>query len=91
MLIVRTAAEADADVNAVYQEMVDERLASMDRHARRMYDDGHLRAGVSVEEARDVMWTFCSPELYDLLVVQRGWSPERLGTWVGDAYIAALL
>ena len=71
--------------------MNEERLASMARHAQRLAQDGHLRPGVSTEFARDVLWTYCAPEVYDLLVQQRGWSPERLGAWVSDAYIAALL
>jgi hypothetical protein len=40
--------------------------------------DGHLRPGVSVDEARDLLWTYNSPELYELLVLQRGWSPQRV-------------
>jgi hypothetical protein len=44
-----------------------------------------------VEEARDLLWTCNSPETYDLLVLQRGWTPERYGRWVADSLIAALL
>jgi hypothetical protein len=33
----------------------------------------------------------CSPELYDLLVIRRGWSPDRFGRFVGHALTAALL
>ena len=31
------------------------------------------------------------PEVYELLVVQRGWTPERYGRWVADTLTAALL
>jgi hypothetical protein len=44
-----------------------------------------------VGEARHVLWTLNSVEIYDLLVLQRGWAPERYGRWVADALIAALL
>jgi hypothetical protein len=33
----------------------------------------------------------CSPELYELLVSQRGWSAEEYGRFVGQALTAALL
>jgi hypothetical protein len=46
---------------------------------------------VSVNEARDVLWTYNSAELYDLLVLHRGWSPKRYGRWIAEALIAALL
>jgi len=62
----------------------------MTRHAQRLSDDGHLRAGVSVAEARDVLWAYCSPDLYDLLVLRPGWTDQQLGGWIGEAYIAAL-
>jgi hypothetical protein len=37
------------------------------------------------------MWTYGSPDLYELLVTGRGWSPERYGRFVGQALVAALL
>ena len=36
-------------------------------------------------------WTCTSDELYDLLVVQRGWSLPRFARFLGDYMIAALL
>ena len=91
MLLVRTAAAGDPEAAAVWGQMVDERLARMTGHARGLADGGHLRPGVTVEEARDVLWLYSAPELYELLVVQRGWSPERFGAWVGETYVHALL
>jgi AcrR family transcriptional regulator len=93
MLLVRAAVDSDddAELAAVWEEMNAERLASMTIHAQRLFNDGHLRAGVTVEEARDVLWTYNAPEVYDLLVQRRGWDVERFGRWVGEMYIAALL
>jgi hypothetical protein len=44
-----------------------------------------------VDEARDLLWTYNSPELYELLVLRRGWTPQRYGRWLADALTAALL
>ena len=41
--------------------------------------------------ARDVLWTYNSAEVYDLLVLQRGWTPHRYGRWIAGALVAALL
>jgi hypothetical protein len=38
-----------------------------------------------------VLWSYSSPELYELLVLRRGWTPERYGNFIADAMIAALL
>jgi len=51
----------------------------------------HLRKGVTLEQARDVLWTCCAVELYELLVVHRGWSPKRDGEFAAAAAVAALL
>jgi AcrR family transcriptional regulator len=91
VLLVKAAAATDPDVAGVWQQMQDERLARMTGHAGQLADDGHLRPGVSVEEARDVLWLYNAPEVYDLMVLQRGWDPQRFGGWVGQAYVDALL
>lgn len=91
MLLVRTAAETDPDLAAAWERMLTERLDRMTGHARRFAAEGSLRADVSLEEARDVLWLYSAPEMYELLVRRRGWSPDRFGGWVGEAYIAALL
>jgi AcrR family transcriptional regulator len=91
MLLVRAAAQSDADLLAVGPQMLAERLDRMAGHARQLAAGGHLRAGVTVEEARDVLWLYNAPEVYELMVIRRQWSPRRFGDWVGAAYVAALL
>jgi AcrR family transcriptional regulator len=90
-LLIRSAAATDPDAAQVWQQMVQERLVGMTEFARHLHEGGHLRSGISVEDARDVLWTYNSVEMYDLLAVQRGWRPERYGRWIAQAMIAALL
>jgi AcrR family transcriptional regulator len=90
-LVIRDAAATDPEARTVWAELQAERLKGMTRFARALHDDGHLRAGISTNEARDVLWTYNSAELFQLLVLERGWSAERYGRWVADALIAALL
>jgi hypothetical protein len=63
----------------------------MTQFARALHQEGHLRPAVSVDEARDMLWSCSSPERYELLVVQRGWTSQRYGRWVADTLTAALL
>ena len=39
----------------------------------------------------DVLWSMNSPELYPLLVGQRGWDPDRYQRWLADAWQRLLL
>jgi AcrR family transcriptional regulator len=90
-LLVRAAGAGDPEVAAVWDQMSNERLVGTTAFARHLHEGKHLRDDVTLEEARDVLWTYNSVELYDLLVLQRGWTPERYGSWVGRALASALL
>jgi AcrR family transcriptional regulator len=90
-LLARAAAAIDPEAAGVWEQLQAERLAGMTLFARALDAEGHLRPGVSVEEARDLLWTCNSPESYDLLVLQRGWTPRRYGRWLADTLTAALL
>jgi AcrR family transcriptional regulator len=91
LLLLRTAAAADAEIAMLLQEVDQARLMRMERNARRLYDRGDLRENVTLEQARDVLWTYSSPELYELLVLRRGWTLEHYGHFIAEAMIAALL
>jgi AcrR family transcriptional regulator len=91
MLLIRAAATTDSEALALLDEMDADRLRRMTLNARRLHDARHLRAGVTVAQAADVLWTYSAPELYELLVVRRGWSPKKYGRFVADQMINALL
>jgi AcrR family transcriptional regulator len=91
MLLVRDAAVHDPDARAILDETDRERRNRMLQNARRLHEGGHLRSDVSVAHAADVLWTYSAPELYELLVVRRGWSIRRYAAFAVDAMIAALL
>ena len=90
-LVIRDAATTDPDARAVWAELQAERLAGMTIFATALHDRGHLRPDVTVDDARDTLWTYNSAELYQLLVIERGWTPHHYGRWVAAALTAALL
>jgi AcrR family transcriptional regulator len=90
-LLIRDAATSDTDAATVWERLQDERVQGMTLFAKHLHQDGHLAPGISVQEARDVLWTYNSAELFQLLVLQRGWSPRRYGTWIGRQLASALL
>ncbi|PZS18744.1 MAG: TetR/AcrR family transcriptional regulator [Pseudonocardiales bacterium] len=91
LLLLATAAESDPALAALRADLETARLARMTQVARALAGKTQLRAGRSVEQAADVMWAYSSPELYRLLVLTRGWSPERYGEFVGESLVDALL
>ncbi len=91
LLLIRDAAASDGGAAEIWSTTQQERLTGMTHFAHDLQHGRHLRAGVSEREARDVLWTYNSVEMWDLLVRQRGWSLRRYGRWVGRQLVAALL
>jgi AcrR family transcriptional regulator len=91
LLLLATAAETDQEAARLRAELDSSRLARMTRVATVLAGKVPLRADLSIHEAGQVMWTYSSPELYQLLVITCGWSPDRFGKFVGEALAAALL
>ena len=91
LLLVRDAAASDPELARLQEEMDAARLTRMTHNARTLLKGGHLRKGITLEAAADVLWTYSSPELYELLVIRRAWAVERYGRFIADAMIAALL
>jgi hypothetical protein len=62
----------------------------MTGNARRLHEAGHLRAGITIAHAADVLWTYSSHELYELLDIRRQMPLDRCARFVADAMTAAL-
>jgi len=88
-LLVRDAAATNDDANAVWRQLRREQLEAMTQFARDLDATGQLR--VPATTARDLLWTYHSLELYELLVLERGWSRKRYRAFLLDALVAALL
>ncbi|MFL6117616.1 MAG: hypothetical protein ACJ786_40630 [Catenulispora sp.] len=91
LLLVRDAAASDPELAQLQEEMDAARLTRMTHNAQTLWEGRHLRQAMTLDEAADVLWTYSSPELYELLVLRRGWSVQRYGEFIADAMIAALL
>jgi AcrR family transcriptional regulator len=91
LLLMRSAAATDADMAALVAATDQARLERMRDHARFLSERGHLRQGVTMEEAADVLWTCSSVELYELLVLRRGWPLPRYAQFLADYMIGMLL
>ena len=91
LALARDAAASDPEIAALLDEISASRHQRMTLNARGLANAGHLRPGIPISEAGDILWTYSSPELYELLVIHRGWPAQHYGHFVGQALIAALL
>jgi AcrR family transcriptional regulator len=89
-LALRDAASTEADAAAVWQEISERRAANMRRLVGALAGDG-LRAGLSVDEAADIIWATASSELFVLLTEERSWSLDKYESFLADTWRRLLL
>jgi len=84
--VIKLAGAVDAEIAARSARNEQERLGNMKTLARA------IRApGLTTAKAADVLFALTSNELYELLVLDRGWSPSRYEDWLEQQLRAALL
>lgn len=91
LLLIKSAASSDPQINGLLAEVDQQRLGRMEHNARTLHEQHHLQPGMTLDEARDILWTYSSPELFELLVGRRGWPVQRYGAFVTHQLISALL
>ena len=89
-ILIRDGRHGDRTLEAMWSRLQEERLTGMTMLGTHLLESGRLREGIQLAEVRDVLWTFVAVELYELLVVGRGWSLDRYAEWITSALIAAL-
>ena len=89
--VVRSAAPGDAEMAALWETINREYHANQEAVVRSLAERGALRDGLDVARATDILWTLNHPSTWQLLVVQRGWSPEEYERWTADSACAQLL
>jgi AcrR family transcriptional regulator len=87
--MIQQAAGAEPELTSLWREISDRRAANMRRFAADLAAVGALR--VDLGEAADIIWATNAPELYQLLVGQRGWSPDRYERFLVDTWRRLLL
>jgi AcrR family transcriptional regulator len=89
--ILVSAAASDRDAAALRDERVEHRSAGQKQIARALARGRALRPGIREKDAADVIHALMSPEVYQLLVVDRGWPPRRYERWLAQTLTDQLL
>jgi AcrR family transcriptional regulator len=89
--ILADAARSDQDAASLLAEMARQRHEGQRGIARSLARSGSLRPGLRERDAADIIHALASPEVYGLLVFDRGWSSERYEKWLRSILIDQLL
>ncbi len=82
--VIRGAASTDPDLAALRDRGKAARLAGQRELLRLVGGTTGLRPGLDLEVAADILYAVGSPETYQLLVVERGWSGAQFEAWYAE-------
>jgi AcrR family transcriptional regulator len=85
----RGAAAADPALAAVWKDYDQRRYADCTRMVEAFA--GHLRPGLTVESATDILYAVVSPAIMQMFIQDRGWSAGRFADWLVDSIDRLLL
>jgi AcrR family transcriptional regulator len=89
--VIRSAATADQDIAVLWERIQTEFHANQRVIVESLATKRALRPGLDVDRATDILWTLNHPNLWQLLVEGRGWTPEEFEAWFADTARAQLL
>ena len=89
LAIIQQAAPAEPELAALWHEIAERRAANMRLFVADLATVTPLR--LDPGEAADIVWATNAAELYQLLVGQRGWSPQQYERFLNDTWRRLLL
>jgi hypothetical protein len=89
--VIREAAPTDPEIDALWRRIQTEYRANQGAIVKQLAERNELRPGLDADRAADILWAINHPNTWQLLVGERGWTPEEYERWAGDAARAQLL
>lgn len=91
LMLLRDAAASDPQARSVLAEIDDARVVRMRDNARALIATGDVRPDLTLTDVTDVLFALSSAEMYELLVIRRGWTARRFARFQSEATAGALL
>jgi AcrR family transcriptional regulator len=89
--VIRSAALLDEDIAALWTRIETEFHGNQRVIVESLAAKKALKRGLDVDRATDILWTLNHPDVWQLLVRQRGWAPDEWERWFADTSSAQLL
>ena len=87
--IIQQAARDEPELAALWDQIAERRAANMRLFVADLAAVAPLR--LDPDQAADIVWATNAAEMYQLLVSQRGWSPQRYQDFLADTWRRLLL
>jgi AcrR family transcriptional regulator len=89
--VIHTAGPLDPDIAALWDRIQTDYHANQQVIVESLAEKKALRRALDVDRATDILWTINHPNVWQLLVGERGWTPEQYEQWTGGLACSELL
>src|SRR3954470_8425312 len=89
--VFRGAAPTEPDINELWERVQRDFYDNQRVIVESLAAKQALRSELDVDRATDILWTLNHPDLWQLLVLQRGWTPAEYERWFANTACAQLL
>lgn len=79
------------ELRKIEQEFEQIRYDMQEQRLVRLFGAGCARPGLSLDEARRILWMYTSRDVYRMLVSEGGWPAERYQDWLSQTLLDALV
>lgn len=91
MDILRGASVLAPEFKELEQEREKRRHARQGEYVKKLMRDKALVKGLTIEKARDILWSLTGRDLYRMLVIERAWSSDEYEKWLEKILVETLL
>jgi AcrR family transcriptional regulator len=89
--LLRGATAFSPALRKLEQEFEKIRLDMQEERVRLLFAQSKEKKGLGFDEARQILWMYTSRDVYRMLVLESGWTPDRYQEWLSDTLVNALV
>lgn len=91
MDILRGASVVASELKELEREREKRRYERQGEYVKKLMKEASLAKGLTLQKARDILWTLTGRDLYRMLVVERLWTPDQYEKWLAQLLVQSLL
>lgn len=91
MDILREATVVAPEFRELEQEREKRRYERQGEYVKKMMKEKGLAKGLTLQKARDLLWTLTGRDIYRMFVIDRGWASDEYEKWLAQLLVKSLL
>jgi AcrR family transcriptional regulator len=91
MDILRSASVVAPELKELEQEREQRRYERQEEYITEMMEWKCLAKGLTLQKARDILWTLTGRDIYRMCVLERGWTSDDYEKWLASLLVNSLL